>query len=40
MALAGEEALAGGVYTASTGNMAQGIAWTARRLVRLLAERC
>ena len=32
MALAGSEALAGGVYTASAGNMAQGVAWNARRL--------
>jgi threonine dehydratase len=32
MALAGPEALAGGVYTASAGNMAQGVAWNARRL--------
>ena len=32
MALAGREALAKGVYTASAGNMAQGVAWSARRL--------
>ncbi len=32
MALAGAEALAGGVYTASAGNMAQGVAWMAGRL--------
>ena len=32
MALAGAERLAGGVYTASAGNMAQGVAWNARRL--------
>jgi threonine dehydratase len=32
MALAGPEALARGVYTASAGNMAQGVAWSARRL--------
>ncbi len=32
MSLAGEEALAHGVYTASAGNMAQGLAWNARRL--------
>ena len=32
MALAGREALAKGVYTASAGNMAQGVAWNARRL--------
>lgn len=32
MAVAGEEALAGGVFTASAGNMAQGVAWNARRL--------
>jgi threonine dehydratase len=32
MALAGRERLAGGVYTASAGNMAQGVAWNARRL--------
>ncbi len=32
MALAGPEALAHGVYTASAGNMAQGVAWNARRL--------
>jgi threonine dehydratase len=32
MALAGSEALARGVYTASAGNMAQGVAWNARRL--------
>jgi len=30
MLLAGSEALAGGVYTASAGNMAQGVAWCAR----------
>jgi threonine dehydratase len=30
MLLAGKEALAGGVYTASAGNMAQGVAWCAR----------
>lgn len=30
MALAGRDALAGGVYTASAGNMAQGVAWCAR----------
>jgi len=30
MALAGKEALADGVYTASAGNMAQGVAWCAR----------
>jgi threonine dehydratase len=30
MALAGREALARGVYTASAGNMAQGVAWCAR----------
>src|SRR6476620_107458 len=30
MALAGSEALAQGVYTASAGNMAQGVAWCAR----------
>jgi threonine dehydratase len=29
---ASAEALAGGVYTASAGNMAQGVAWNARRL--------
>ncbi len=29
---AGREAVANGVYTASSGNMAQGVAWTARRL--------
>ena len=29
---AGRERLAGGVYTASAGNMAQGVAWSARRL--------
>ena len=32
MALAAAEALARGVYTASAGNMAQGVAWNARRL--------
>src|SRR5256885_9249734 len=32
MSLAGPERLRGGVYTASAGNMAQGVAWTARRL--------
>jgi threonine dehydratase len=32
MNLAGEECLADGVYTASMGNMAQGIAWNAKRL--------
>lgn len=32
MELAGRERLAGGVYTASAGNMAQGVAWNARRL--------
>jgi threonine dehydratase len=32
IALAGAEALAGGVYTASAGNMAQGVAFAARRL--------
>jgi threonine dehydratase len=32
MALAGREALAQGVYTASAGNMAQGVAWCARDL--------
>ena len=32
MALASPEALARGVYTASAGNMAQGVAWNARRL--------
>jgi len=31
MLLAGPERLAGGVYTASAGNMAQGVAWSARR---------
>jgi threonine dehydratase len=30
MLLAGRDALAGGVYTASAGNMAQGVAWCAR----------
>jgi threonine dehydratase len=30
MALAGDDALAHGVYTASAGNMAQGVAWCAR----------
>ncbi|MEO5815964.1 MAG: pyridoxal-phosphate dependent enzyme [Gemmatimonadaceae bacterium] len=32
MAVAGPEALANGVYTASAGNMAQGVAWCARQL--------
>ncbi len=32
MALAGPEALEAGVWTASAGNMAQGVAWNARRL--------
>lgn len=32
MALAPRESLAPGVYTASAGNMAQGVAWNARRL--------
>jgi threonine dehydratase len=32
MAIAGPAALAGGVYTASAGNMAQGVAWCAREL--------
>lgn len=32
MAMAGPEALRDGVYTASAGNMAQGVAWSARRL--------
>jgi threonine dehydratase len=32
MALAGPERLRHGVYTASAGNMAQGVAWSARRL--------
>ncbi len=32
MALAGRDALGGGVWTASAGNMAQGVAWNARRL--------
>ena len=32
MSLAGPEALSRGVYTASAGNMAQGVAWNARRL--------
>ena len=32
MAVAGHDALFGGVYTASAGNMAQGVAWCARRL--------
>lgn len=32
MLLAGAERLAAGVYTASAGNMAQGVAWHARRL--------
>lgn len=30
MAIAGADALSGGVYTASAGNMAQGVAWCAR----------
>ena len=33
MALASVDDLARGVYTASAGNMAQGVAWNARRLV-------
>ena len=32
MAVAGEAALRRGVYTASAGNMAQGVAWTARQI--------
>jgi threonine dehydratase len=32
MRLAGKERLAGGVYTASAGNMAQGVAWNAQRM--------
>ncbi|SVC24199.1 uncharacterized protein METZ01_LOCUS277053, partial [marine metagenome] len=32
MALAEAESLGNGVYTASAGNMAQGVAWNARRL--------
>ena len=32
IALAGKEQLANGVWTASAGNMAQGVAWNARRL--------
>jgi len=32
MAVAGPEALANGVYTASAGNMAQGVAWCAQQL--------
>jgi len=32
MAVAGADALANGVYTASAGNMAQGVAWCARQL--------
>jgi threonine dehydratase len=32
MAIAGEEALQSGVWTASAGNMAQGVAWNAARL--------
>ncbi len=32
MRLAGPEALAAGVYTASAGNMAQGVAWSARQI--------
>jgi len=32
MLLAGQERLSDGVYTASAGNMAQGVAWNARRL--------
>src|SRR5262249_60598707 len=32
IALAGGEALGGGVWPASAGNMAQGVAWQARRL--------
>jgi threonine dehydratase len=36
MAIAGRKALANGVYTASAGNMAQGVAWCAR----LMGVRC
>lgn len=32
MEAAGKDALAGGVWTASAGNMAQGVAWSARKL--------
>lgn len=32
MAIAGRDALADGVYTASAGNMAQGVAWSARKM--------
>ncbi len=32
MSLAGKSALADGVYTASAGNMAQGVAWNARKM--------
>ena len=32
MAIAGRDAFAGGAYTASAGNMAQGVAWCAREL--------
>ena len=32
LAIAGRERIASGVYTASAGNMAQGVAWCARRL--------
>jgi threonine dehydratase len=32
MAIAGADALANGVYTASAGNMAQGVAWCARAI--------
>jgi threonine dehydratase len=32
MSRAGRERIAGGVYTASAGNMAQGLAWSARRM--------
>lgn len=32
MAVAGDDALSNGVYTASAGNMAQGVAWCAREL--------
>jgi threonine dehydratase len=32
MRLAGKDRLAGGVYTASAGNMAQGVAWNARQM--------
>ena len=38
MALAGDNALANGVYTASAGNMAQGVAWCAR--ARRAMSRC